>query len=234
MKNFLTIPLLILASLFGNAATNGGVVIDTFTDGTIVDTSAPPTQFLSQSGLSGVIGFGQRDLEWGKATLSSPGPESLDLNNLVPGSAVLSTGPSSIGFWAFFYGTNASSFDIDLTDAGATNAFSVLFTHADEGTLFVDVYDTSNNFEQQSIAFASLPSGGQVVLPFSLFSGLVDFQHAKTLAVQIYGVNAGGSYEMQEFNTQYAPVPEPAAVTLWALGLICWLGYTIRRRKLAA
>ena len=204
--------LLVLTIAFiGGPTTSHGAMIDTFTDGTVVNTTANPTQFIVQNGLSGVIGTGERLLEWS----GIPGPQDLDLNNLVPGSIVLSAGSNSPGFWAFSYGA-LSPLDVDLTDSGASNAFEVQFAQADSGTLLVEVTDTLNNNDTQTIALPSLPSGGPVFLPFSLFSVLIDFQHIKNVAIEIDSSSVS-SYEMQVFDT--LSVPEPDSLALAALGL---------------
>jgi hypothetical protein len=202
-------------------------LIDTFIDGTIPGITAPPFQSVDQSGLSGVIGSGDRNLLW--QVTSGPGTAKLDLNSTVLGEALLSSSGGTAGHWLFSYGVD-SPMNVDLTDGGLSSAVIVTFSAASAGQLNISVIDTNGGVALRGVVFPAMPAGGELVEPFALFSTnsidpFADFTHAKQVHIEITG-SAGGTYGIQSFTT-----PEPSSIALMALGTIGLFCFARRQRE---
>ena len=221
-----------LLAAYGQAARAAPVVIDEFTDGSAeltTDTNDGIPDSVDQAGLSGVIGFGDRNLvAFQVAPPASTSSQDSELFiEAATGQAFLNSGSAITSRWTFDYGAD-SPFDVDVTGGGLNTHFGINFVSSDVAgtTVKVTAYETAGAGGTNFAVFSgAVPTGSSLLLlPFSSFLG-VDMTHLARITYEFNGAE-GVDHEIDLLVA--TTIPAPAALPA---GLVLLAGLLLIRFK---
>lgn len=122
--------------------------------------------------------------------------------------------------------------DVDLTDAGASDFFSLTVLSVDVSGIGLQV-DITSDSGTSTYSDTILPPAGIFQANFAAFSAGADFTEVDSIVLTLT-TPADSVDATFDFIFTSGAIPEPSTVILFAVGGLGMLGYAWRRRKAAS
>jgi hypothetical protein len=219
-------PLFAAGSLMLVVGTASAITIDEFSDGLVpfpgVFAAGPNGSNTATQTGSGILG-GSRDIT--VQMLSGNGSSSVEVRGGTENALFISNGVTETSEITVLWDDMSST---DLTDLGkSTGLFLGIPTALDNDAVIGFTITGGGNTGSASQSFADGAVGSNFFLPFSAFSGGINFQQVTSIALNVTSDTDGFDGAVNLVETRPNPVPVPGTLALLGLGFV---GFGARRR----